>query len=156
MVKWQFLGFKDVTRFGSVTDILSYFTGQLNFPGASIKFQDQPSHNVKFIPLENHLTNTALPSNQDKVIYQNIFMQCSNKVSFSAGIMNLVHKTILPWFSQYCGSTLILLGWSRSIKPPVRLDLPIICPNPIKSCSVARVFVNNSKTASTYFAVYES
>ena len=34
----QFLGFKDVTRFGSVIDILSYFSWQLNFPGTSIKF----------------------------------------------------------------------------------------------------------------------
>jgi len=40
MVKRQFLGFKDAIRFGSVVGILSYFNGQLNFPGASIKFQD--------------------------------------------------------------------------------------------------------------------
>ena len=39
-VKRQFLGFKDVTRFGSVIGILSYFSWQLNFSGASIKFQE--------------------------------------------------------------------------------------------------------------------
>jgi len=37
---WQFLRFKFVTRFGSVFGILSYFSWQLNFPGASIKFQE--------------------------------------------------------------------------------------------------------------------
>ena len=40
MVKWKFLGFKDVTRFGSVIGILSYFSWRLNFPGASTKFQE--------------------------------------------------------------------------------------------------------------------
>jgi len=40
MVKWQFLGFNDVTRFGSVIGILSYFSWQLHFPGASTKFQE--------------------------------------------------------------------------------------------------------------------
>jgi len=40
--KWsnEFLGFKDVTRFGLVIGILSCFSWQLNFPGASIKFQE--------------------------------------------------------------------------------------------------------------------
>jgi len=38
MVKWQFLTFKDLTRFGSVIGI--NFSWQLNFPGASIKFQE--------------------------------------------------------------------------------------------------------------------
>jgi len=32
MVKWQFLGFKDVTWLGSVIGIWSYFSQQLNFP----------------------------------------------------------------------------------------------------------------------------
>ena len=40
MVKRQFLKFKDVTRFDSVIGIVSYFSWQLNFPGASIKFQE--------------------------------------------------------------------------------------------------------------------
>ena len=40
MVKWQFLGFKGITRFGSVIGVLSYFSLQLNFPGATIKFQE--------------------------------------------------------------------------------------------------------------------
>jgi len=39
MVKWQFPGFKDIARFGSVTGILSYFSWQLTFPGALIKFR---------------------------------------------------------------------------------------------------------------------
>jgi len=39
-VKWQFLRFKDVTWFGSVVGILSYFSWQLNFPAASIKFPE--------------------------------------------------------------------------------------------------------------------
>jgi len=31
---------KDITRFGSVIGIISYLSWQLNFPGASIKFQE--------------------------------------------------------------------------------------------------------------------
>jgi len=42
MVKSLFLGFKDVTRFGSVIGILSYFSWQLNSPAAPIKFRRFP------------------------------------------------------------------------------------------------------------------
>jgi len=38
MVKWQFLGFKDVTRFGSVIGILLHFSWKVNFQAASVKF----------------------------------------------------------------------------------------------------------------------
>jgi len=40
MVKWQLLGFKDVTIFGSVIGIVSHYSWQLNFPGVRIKFQE--------------------------------------------------------------------------------------------------------------------
>jgi len=40
-VQKQFLGFKDVTRFGLVIGILIlYFSWQLNVPAASIKFHE--------------------------------------------------------------------------------------------------------------------
>jgi len=40
MVKWQFCGFKDITEFGSVIGIFSYFSWQLNFTGESIKLRE--------------------------------------------------------------------------------------------------------------------
>jgi len=68
--RWSYDSFsdlKDVTRFGPVNGILSYSSWQLNFPGASIKFQEisrscrQPgvaagttATLVKFPVAENH------------------------------------------------------------------------------------------------------
>jgi len=39
---------KDVIKLGSVTGILPYFSSQLSFPGASIKFQEISRSDFKF------------------------------------------------------------------------------------------------------------
>ena len=56
MVKWQFLRFKDVIRFGSVIGILSHFSWQLSFSGASLKLQEisrSCRHPVQYMQRKN-------------------------------------------------------------------------------------------------------
>ena len=92
-----FLGFKDVTRFGSVIGMLSYFSWQSNFPGTSVKFQKIAGisrSDVKFQEISTSCRHHAKLSGTDVSHTSNVWRRRVHQLQFADVASRLVNRPV--------------------------------------------------------------
>jgi len=114
VVKWLLLGFEGITRFGSVIGILSYFSWQLHFPGASIKFQkiSQISRSCRY-PVLSQAQSVGKVNDMTFIFLHFEFSTCSTSI-----------KQFYS-FQQVCFNKLLLL--LLLLLPPGGIVISCVC-----------------------------